>query len=240
MFETILIVDGRPVEAEAHLERLAGSVEALYGAPLPPEAHVAPSPGPRGLRRLRLTLRPGPAGIACLLEGSAVPASLPFPAPENGAELRSTPLPGGLGPHKWADRSALPQLDGEAVPLLLDDDGAVLEAAWANVFAVHGSALHTPPADGRLLPGVTRAAVLAIAAEEGLETIERPLLAGDLTAASEVFLTGSIRGVVPARSLDGEELGAGPFSTRIGRLLRRRWGLETRSRQSPPAPSAVP
>ena len=73
-------------------------------------------------------------------------------------------LPGGLGRHKWRDRRLLQALAAHSpgtVPLLLDTDGQVLEAAHANVWLVVGQALITPPADGRILPGVSRTALLA-------------------------------------------------------------------------------
>ncbi|MGI8450003.1 MAG: aminotransferase class IV, partial [Streptosporangiaceae bacterium] len=58
-------------------------------------------------------------------------------------------------------------------------------------------------ADGRLLPGVTRAAMLRIARENGLPVRETPLRARRLPDASEVFVTNSVQGVVPVRSLAG-------------------------------------
>ena len=57
-------------------------------------------------------------------------------------------------------RSTRPPRRLGATPLILDEDGAVLEAAWANVWAREGDRLVTPPADGRLLPGVARARLL--------------------------------------------------------------------------------
>ena len=79
-------------------------------------------------------------------------------------------LAGGLGEHKWVDRSLLDEaqaaLPAGALPLIVDADGAVLEASRANLFAVRDGALFTPPLDGRILPGVTRARVIEIAAEE--------------------------------------------------------------------------
>ena len=74
------------------------------------------------------------------------------------------------------------------MPLLIDTDGLVLEAAHANVWIVEGRALLTPPADGRILPGVTRASLLAAepcAREEPIE-LER------LERADAVFVTSSI------------------------------------------------
>ena len=40
----------------------------------------------------------------------------------------------------------------DAVPLILDLDGDVLEAGYANLFIVEGTHLVTPPLDGRPLP----------------------------------------------------------------------------------------
>ncbi len=45
--------------------------------------------------------------------------------------------------------------------------------------------------------------VLEIAGALGIETREEPLARDDLLAADEVFLTGSVRGIEPAASLDG-------------------------------------
>jgi branched-subunit amino acid aminotransferase/4-amino-4-deoxychorismate lyase len=81
-----------------------------------------------------------------------------------------------------------------ATPLILDDDGSVLEAAWANVWIREGDRLVTPPADGRLLPGVTRARMLRTeprAAEERL-TLER------LEGADVIVLTSALRWAVQA------------------------------------------
>jgi para-aminobenzoate synthetase/4-amino-4-deoxychorismate lyase len=109
--------------------------------------------------------------------------------------------------------------------LICDDDEA-LEAGWANIFAVREETLWTPPADGRILPGTARAAVLAIALESGLDAREQPLRNEDLHSAEETFLTNSVRGIEPATALDGAPLpGCGPVSRRLADALRRRWGL---------------
>jgi len=120
-------------------------------------------------------------------------------------------VPGGLGEHKWVDRSLLDEaqagLPGDVLPLVVDSDGAVLEASRANVFVVHDGALHTPPLDGRILPGITRARLIERAAAAAIPVHERALSRDDLLAADEVFLTGSVRGIELATSLDGIALG---------------------------------
>jgi branched-subunit amino acid aminotransferase/4-amino-4-deoxychorismate lyase len=96
---------------------------------------------------------------------------------------------------------------GPAGQLLIEDaDGQVLETDRANLFAVTGGMIRTPPADGRLLPGVTRAAVLECASAAGLAVDLVPLTRRDLTTASEAFVTNSVRGVLPVRSVTGTEL----------------------------------
>lgn len=91
----------------------------------------------------------------------------------------------------------------------VDAAGDVLEAVAASVFAVVGGALWTPPLDGRILPGVTRARVLAAARRRGLRVIEARLPGALLAAADEVFVTSSVRGVAAIVGLDGRPLGDG-------------------------------
>jgi len=224
LFETLLIVDGMPVELGAHLERLAASLAALFEAELPPELADAARENGRGmgLGRMRIDVRPGGAAPSFAVE--AVHPGDFFPGRERAAALCSLPCDGGLGPHKWADRRALGGSGGSSVPLLLDRGDEVLEAARANVFVATEGVLKTPPADGRILPGLARAGAVAAANEAEVEVVETPLTRGDLLDADEVFLTGSVRGVEPARSLDGASLRtAGTLSRRVGDRLRRRW-----------------
>ena len=145
-----------------------------------------------------------------------------------GVALDALPLSSGLGAHKWADRSLLDAAQAQppdgVLPLIVDADGAVLEASRANVFAVRDGALFTPPLDGRILPGVTRMRALEIAANAGVETCEIPLRRDELLAAEEVFLTGSVRGIEPVASLDGAPLaGPGPLTRKLAAELRRAW-----------------
>ncbi|MBA3866601.1 MAG: aminotransferase class IV [Solirubrobacterales bacterium] len=226
IFETMLVLGGHPVELGAHLARIAASLDAAYGAELPGTAGDLVRERSRGLElgRLRLNVIPAGAGLRCEAVASAVDPVIFFPDREHGAELRTVELGGGLGGDKWADRSALPVDEDGSTPLLLDRGGEVLEAGWANVFAARDGHLLTPRTDGRILPGIARAATIEIAAAAGIEVREGRLDRDELLSADEVFLTGSVRGIGPARSLDGVALGD---DDRLSRLLaeelRRRW-----------------
>ena len=186
VFETVLVRQGVPVELDEHLGRLAVSLSELYDVTLDPlaaEQARAVAATATATGRLRILADP---------DGSLKVSVSPERSPA-AADLQLSPfaIAGGLGPHKWRDRDLLEALAAQApgaVPLLIDTDGLVLEAAHANVWIVEGRALLTPPADGRILPGVTRAALLAaerFAREEPIE-LER------LARADAVFVTSSI------------------------------------------------
>ena len=108
----------------------------------------------------------------------------------------------------------------------------MLEAGWANVFAAHNGALVTPPADGRILPGIVRARAIELARLAGIGVAEKRLTRRQLLDADEVFLTGSVRGIEPARALDGAELGAvSNLVLDISTRLRRHWGYPTAAQE---------
>jgi para-aminobenzoate synthetase / 4-amino-4-deoxychorismate lyase len=241
IFETLLVVGGAPVELEAHLARLGTSLADLYAAALPADAgaraRAAAAELPLG--RLRLTAVPSGRGLDLDVRARPVDPEVMFPSAANGARLRATSRPGGHGPYKWVDRQGMDRPESGAGQLIRDGE-ELLEAGWANLFAVREGTLWTPAADGRILAGMARAAIQEIAREEGIETREGPLRREDLLGADEVFLTNSVRGVEPAVELDGEPLpGCGPLSRRLAAALRRRWGLASGS-GDPAAPAAAP
>jgi para-aminobenzoate synthetase/4-amino-4-deoxychorismate lyase len=226
VFETTLVVGGRAVAVEAHLRRLAASLSALYGMELPAGAERLIAEGAEGtvLGRLRLTVAPGgdPTVVVAPVEQDTV-----FPSWERAVELGPVVVPGGIGAHKWADRRLLAAAEadvGPAVPLVVDADGAVLEGSRGSLFLVSGDALVTPPADGRLLPGITRAQAIDAAGALGIELREEAVGVEALAAADEVFLTGAVRGVEPVRACTGvAEWDSGRVTAQLAAELRRLW-----------------
>ncbi|HEY5947629.1 MAG TPA: aminotransferase class IV, partial [Kofleriaceae bacterium] len=73
----------------------------------------------------------------------------------------------------------------------------------------------TPPTNIGILPGVTRARVLATCAAAGIAAEERRLTIQDVLAADEIFVTSAVRGVVAVTRLDGVARSAGPVTARI-------------------------
>jgi para-aminobenzoate synthetase / 4-amino-4-deoxychorismate lyase len=229
IFETLLIAGGRPVEVVAHLGRLSASVREVFGAELPAAVATDAVKASAGIElgKLRIEVTPGEdGGLRHRIEATPIDRDAFFPDWERGEALRSVGAEGWSGAHKWADRRWLEDAEqqlGPEVPLLVDADGQVLEAGRANLFIVRDGALATPPVDGRILPGTARAATLGIAADLGIEAVERPLRLEELREADEVFLTSSVRGLRPARWLDGAELHRGELVERLAAELRQRW-----------------
>jgi para-aminobenzoate synthetase / 4-amino-4-deoxychorismate lyase len=232
VFETFLVVEGRLVELDAHLARLGASVAVLFGAALTDDMRESIEEQARDipLGRLRITLSPtdNEGELKKDIVTAEVDPALVFPSPERAVIAHSVVVEGGLGAHKWADRDLIAEaeanLSAEAVPLIVDRDGVVLEASRANVFAIRGETLVTPPADGRLLPGIARRRVMEAADACGLLPSETELTIADLAEADEVLLAGSVRGIEPVRAIDDKPLGRpSNASARVAAELRRGW-----------------
>jgi branched-chain amino acid aminotransferase len=102
--------------------------------------------------------------------------------------------------------------------LFLDTEGHCSEATSSNLFVWTGDMLVTPPLSCAALPGITRAAVLEIAASLGVAAAERAFGPDVLLAADEAFLTSSLRGIAPLVEVDGSRIGdgaPGAFTRRI-------------------------
>jgi para-aminobenzoate synthetase / 4-amino-4-deoxychorismate lyase len=199
VFSTMLVRDGAPADLRAHLARLRDSVGELYGQGLPDrlERDVLDAAGPHRLARLRVLALPGEEAMEVEVHPLGRLDSEPV-------LLAPAVLPGGLGAHKWRDRRLLDELQQQlgAVPLLVDLDGHVLEAAHANVWIREGTTLVTPPLDGRILPGTVRARLLADP-PAGRSTHVEPVTLERVGAADEVLLSSSLRGLHPARLAGG-------------------------------------
>ncbi len=220
VFTTLLVLDGDPVDLEAHIARLDASIRAVYGTTVRAgldEAVRHKAAGLPGRHRLRIEAIPDADSADVSVRMST--AELRTPA----STWRLTPkiVPGGLGQHKWIDRSVLGPVTGTVDPLLIDTDGSVLESGRANIFVVLDDGVHTPPLDGRILPGTARARIIEQLTAAGVPVLQRRLTTEDLARASEVFVSNTLRGVVPITSIEG--MGAwvpGPLSAALieGRL----------------------
>jgi len=95
--------------------------------------------------------------------------------------------------------------EGAEDALFLNAEGALTEATTSNLWIIEAGAILTPPLAAGLLPGITRDWLFAQRPGAREERIDR----ARLDAADEVFLTGTIKGVMPVHSVDGVVVGGG-------------------------------
>jgi len=104
----------------------------------------------------------------------------------------------------WAERA---QRQGFDEVILLNEHGRVAECTSANIFAVFGNDVWTPPVSDGCLPGITREVLLNEIHIPGLRIFERGMTIADLEAADEVCITSTTRDLLPVREISGTALG---------------------------------
>jgi branched-chain amino acid aminotransferase len=86
--------------------------------------------------------------------------------------------------------------------VLLNERGEVSECTSANIFAVEGEAVWTPPLASGCLPGITREVLLEAIHVPGVTIGEKTLHPADLERADQVFITSTTREVLPVRAIE--------------------------------------
>jgi branched-chain amino acid aminotransferase len=240
LFETIPVDGGAAHEPERHCARLRASAAALGFAV--PDAGLleralaatleAAGPG-AGVARVTWSRGPGPRGYAPGPDAGpprlVVAAYAPPPRVPAGTGLRAATVrgvvPGDLAAHKtlsaihYVVAAQRAHAAGADEALLVDARGRVLETAGANVGAVIGGRVVTPPAALPLFAGIGRARVLAAGG-----VLEQAFDVVALAHAGEAFLVSAVRGVVPLVELDGRPIGSGapgPVTARLTAALSR-------------------
>ncbi|WP_339730517.1 branched-chain amino acid transaminase [uncultured Pseudomonas sp.] len=92
--------------------------------------------------------------------------------------------------------------------MLLDTEGYVAEGSGENIFLVRNGVIYTPEVTS-CLNGITRNTILTLAAEHGLQVIEKRITRDEVYIADEAFFTGTAAEVTPIREVDGRQIGAG-------------------------------
>lgn len=92
--------------------------------------------------------------------------------------------------------------------MLLDTEGYVAEGSGENIFLVRNGVIYTPEVTS-CLNGITRNTILTLAAEHGIEVVEKRITRDEVYIADEAFFTGTAAEVTPIREVDGRQIGAG-------------------------------
>jgi len=240
VYEVTCVLDGKLLDFDAHMARLERSLGEL-GMPLP-----MPREELLGLHR-QLIEKNGVehGGIYIQITRGAADRDFLFPedapqtvvmfsqaknvlAPKKGLRVISSPdIRWGRRDIKTVQLLAASLCKEEAHAKGKDDawlvkDGFVTEGSSNNTYIVTAEGkIVTRQLSTSILPGITRAAVLKLAAERNLEVEERPFTIAEAQAATEAFMTAATSFVTPVLEIDGVELNGGkpgPMATRLNEI----------------------
>lgn len=201
VFETMRIYGGRVFRALPHFHRLFDGLRALdIESPFSPEELWAVC---RALVRYN-SVADGVARVYLTRDSvTATVQARSFARREMRAIVSSVQVDPRLSRFKTANRLpyVLAQREAERAgveeALLLNAAGHVVEFTTGNLFVVKDGVLFTPPLEDGALPGVTRHAVLGLAAEKGIRAREQSFGPEFLDTAYEVFATNSLIEIAP-------------------------------------------
>ena len=235
VFEGIRVYNRRIFRLDAHLDRLYASARAIaLDVPLA-QAEMAEAVRRTvrenrkedGYIRLMVTRGTGDLGLD--------PRKCPrptviiivtdiqvYPAPLYAAGIKVITSPTRQVSHEAVDprikslnylKNVLAKIDGGRAgaeeAIMLNADGFIAECTADNLFVVRGATLLTPSPQDGALDGITRAAVLGLAAEAGIAAREARLTRYDVYTADECFLSGTGAEVMPIAEVDGRTIGDG-------------------------------
>jgi branched-chain amino acid aminotransferase len=229
VFATLRGYHGTTFRPEAHLATLARGAEMLgIALPLPVERLIAVADEAAARTfapdaYVRVTLSRGPPGgapsLVVLARAMDVPSEEDYERGVDIVTVAARRLPPSVmdgtvkttsyAPTLLARREAEARSAREGLQLAVS--GHVACATMANVFAVVGDALLTPPLASGCRDGVTRRAVLELAAGAGLRPREEAFEPPRLVEADEIFLTSTRIECLPVAKLDGRAVGRGTF-----------------------------
>jgi branched-chain amino acid aminotransferase len=243
VYEVVRTANGRPFMLEEHLDRMRRSAAMIYFEMPWPDAEIrARLLDLRAALRadecyFRIIATRGPGPLSLLPDGCAEPGLYLI-----GTELQRFPArlytegckvavvrrlrndPRALDPRAKTGNYLNNMLglveakrQGAEDALFLNADGHLTEATTANVWIAEKGRVVTPPVAEGLLRGITREWLLARLPEAGIPAAEETIDLDRLRAADEVFLSGTVKGVMPVTVIDGKPVGTG----RPGPVARR-------------------
>ena len=242
LFETMRAYGGRVFRLDRHLSRLARSAEVL-GMPievLELEGAVMDTlhANKLGDARIRITISIGEGGMVpdpstCQKPTVLILAADYQPYPEQVYEKGFRAVVSSIRRNSQSPLSRLKSANylesmlarqearaaGVDEALCLNDKGLVAEGSMSNIFVVADGTLKTPGQESGILPGITREAVLELALQLGINTLEHDILLDELFQAQEAFLTNSLIEVMPLTELDGKPIGSGKPGALTKRLM---------------------
>ncbi|MGB0631722.1 MAG: D-amino-acid transaminase [Alphaproteobacteria bacterium] len=231
VYEVVVVVDGRMVDEDLHFARLERSLREIR-MEMPFGVNVFRLKVSELLRLNRLRN----ASLYVQVSRGVAPRNHPIPEEIHPAVVM-TVRPLVIPRQEWVEQGvsviSVPDIrwkrpDIKSVSLLpnilakdvavrkgayeawqVDDDGIVTEGSSTNAWIIKGRKVITYPPENAILNGVTRLALLKIAADRQIDVEERPFSLEEAKAADEAFLTSSTAFLIPIVEIDGARIGSG-------------------------------
>jgi len=232
LFETLRIAEGRPLFLREHVERMADSARCL-GIPFHPGEKEIRRILQTLCRRNRLGNAAARIVVSRgVYTGSLVPAGRVKPTLvmfiwkfdgyprllyQRGVDLVSTQVPVFSPAVKGMRVKSINYLNnilayaqaaarGAHEAIMVSARGEPAEGSTSNLFLVRGQRLLTPSEDSGILPGISRETAIRLARQLKLRVTTCRFRPDMLHKADEAFLTSSLRGILPVRSIDGKRM----------------------------------
>ena len=230
VWEGLRVYDGRVFSLDAHLDRLFDSAHAMWFQGIPSREEVVEAIRQtlvanemRNDVHIRLTLTRGTkitsgmdprlnqAGCTLIVlaehKPPVYPASIVL---ATSSVRRNSPMSvDSKIHHNNLINNILAKIEanqaGADAGLMLDKDGFVSEANGVNVFCIRRGVVRTPYAD-YCLPGITRATILQLCADNDIPHGEARISVSEFYTADEVFTTGTMGELTRVRAIDGREI----------------------------------
>jgi 4-amino-4-deoxychorismate lyase len=238
VFESSLLARGRVRFLDQHLRRLALGCERL--GITPPEERMLRSDvqrlsgsAERAVLKIVVTRGIGPRSYRPSARSQTSRVVALYPAPPQPATTgltlrwcetrlgRNARLAGIKHLNRLEQVLAQAEWSEDAIVdgLMLDTEGELVSGTASNVFLVREGALVTPDLRFCGVLGIMRGEVLRAAREQGIAVSEEPLWPHDVAAATEVFITNSIRGIRSITQIGPQRFGSSPVADQLRRAL---------------------
>lgn len=244
VFETLRTYAGAPFQLGEHMDRLARSAALVFiELPVPRAtleaevlATIAAGQNPESYVRVMVTRGQGALGLdpalaerptrVIIVQPLATPPERHYTEGITAITFRTqrqvdaTSAVGAKVGNYLVSVLAMREASrvGAVEALIVDAHGAVLEGGTSNVFMVKGGRIITPDVSAGILAGITRAHLLEVAHALGVAVELRTPSVSDVYGADELFVSSSIRELMPVVRLDEHPIGDGKPGPLFARL----------------------
>ena len=241
LFETIEVLQGKPLFLDRHLKRLAEGCRRLLipmpdSALLEQEARQLAESAKRAV--LKLIVTRGSGGRGYRQPDQIIPTRLfslhPYPDyplhfQTGGITVRfcrqrlsiNPSLAGIKHMNRLEQILARAEWQDETIQegLMLDSQDHVVEGTMSNLFIVKGGSLYTAPMTECGVAGIVRELLMEFARQISLPLFEQAIDQTAVVQADELFVSNAVIGVWPVKRLEAQTFSVGPLTRRLQDML---------------------